>query len=91
MHRAPKAHQARLGARRSLGLRPKADRTRGGRVRRGPRPSERPRSCLRHLLSAPPSGAIVLGEAVTAIELSGYAISLAAFGAYNYYRMKEMS
>ncbi len=33
----------------------------------------------------------MLGEAVTAIELSGYAISLAAFGAYNYYRMKEMS
>jgi len=35
-------------------------------------------------------GALVLGEAVTATELCGYAMSLAAFGAYNYYRMKEM-
>mmetsp|Transcript_19189 Transcript_19189/g.39124 ORF Transcript_19189/g.39124 Transcript_19189/m.39124 type:complete len:226 (+) Transcript_19189:287-964(+) len=34
-------------------------------------------------------GAMVLGEAVTLVELLGYALSLAAFGAYNYFRMKE--
>jgi len=35
-------------------------------------------------------GAMVLGEAITPIELLGYALSLTAFGAYNYFRLKEM-
>ena len=35
-------------------------------------------------------GAIVLRETVSPLELSGYVVSLAAFTAYNYYRMKEM-
>ena len=35
-------------------------------------------------------GAMVLGEAITPVELLGYALSLTAFGAYNYFRLKEM-
>ena len=31
-----------------------------------------------------------LGEAITPVELLGYALSLTAFGAYNYFRLKEM-
>ena len=35
-------------------------------------------------------GAMVLGEAVTPVELLGYALSLTAFGAYNYFRLYDI-
>ena len=31
-----------------------------------------------------------LGEAVTPVELLGYALSLTAFGAYNYFRLYDI-
>lgn len=35
-------------------------------------------------------GAVVIGETISGLELVGYCFSLAAFAAYNYYRMKGM-
>ena len=35
-------------------------------------------------------GAVVIGETISQLELFGYCCSLAAFAAYNYYRMKGL-